>query len=423
MKTRPFLFSFGGFLLVGVALFFLLRPRSPWSAADMEMLRSLWIGSLAPLPPDPSNAYGDDLRAAKLGHKLFFDTRFSLYGGVACGTCHLPGRLFQDDRPLGFGMGTTNRRTMTVIGAAYSPWFFWDGRKDSLWSQALAPMESAVEHGGDRTMYAHLVAQLYRSEYEAIFGPLPDLSHLPERAGPVEDAQARAAWEALAERDRQVVSRIYANIGKAIAAYERRLLPGPARFDAYVEAVLAGDYGLARKLYTADETAGLRLFIGQANCTQCHNGPLFTDNHFHNTGVPAKDNLPEDSGRLQGAKQVQVDEFNCLGPYSDAGPDDCAELRFMLAEGDELLRQFKPPSLRNVAERAPYMHAGQFTSLEHVLSHYSQAPASPAGHSEINPLDLTGGDIDQLIVFLKTLDSPVRADPTWLQPPVLADSQ
>ena len=60
---------------------------------------------------------------------------------------------------------------MTVVGAAYSPWLFWDGRKDSLWAQALGPLESPVEHGGTRTQYAHLIDRYYRSDYEALFGP------------------------------------------------------------------------------------------------------------------------------------------------------------------------------------------------------------------------------------------------------------
>jgi cytochrome c peroxidase len=422
LKFSPMLFSIAGLLMIGLAAVYLLWPRSPWSPEETEMLRSLWIGSLPALPPDPSNAYADDPQAALLGQKLFFDTRFSSNSRVACATCHLPGNLFQDGTPLANGVGTTNRRTMTLIGAAYSPWFFWDGRRDSLWAQALAPMENPVEHGGDRTMYAHLIARHYRAEYEALFGPLPDLSHLPERAGPVEDARARAAWEALTEADRQDVSGIFANMGKAIAAYERLLLPGAARFDDYVEHILAGEYAAARRIFTPEETAGLRLFTGRGNCTQCHNGPLFTDNHFHNTGVPAADGLPEDTGRALGALQVQADEFNCLGPFSDAGPEDCAELRYMVSEGHELVRQFKPPSLRSAAERGPYMHAGQFATLERVLAHYSLAPDSPAGHSEIEPLHLTPEEIDALIAFLKTLDGPVDAAPEWLQPPVPAGS-
>jgi cytochrome c peroxidase len=423
-SPRPLFFSLIGILVIAaVAASYLLWLRFPWKPSEVTMLDSLWIGRLPPLAPDPSNRFGDDPSAAAFGQKLFFDTRFSLNGAVACGTCHLSGKLFQDGLPLARGIGTTNRRTMTVIGTAYSPWLFWDGRKDSLWAQALGPLENPVEHGGDRTMYAHLVAQHYRQEYEAIFGPLLELSHLPEQAGPIPGTEAANAWEAMSPADQEAVTLVYTNIGKAIAAYERLLNPGPARFDQYVEAVLNRDTRSMKRLFSADETAGLKLFIGKAECTQCHNGPLLTDNHFHNTGVPVAVDLPEDTGRALGALQVLKDEFNCLSKYSDAEPEDCSELRFMISEGEELVRQFKPPSLRNIAERGPFMHAGQFKSLEGVLEHYSTAPEAPAGHSELKPLNLTEKEKAQIIAFLKTLSGPVDANPQWLGPPAPTSSQ
>jgi cytochrome c peroxidase len=264
------------------------RPPS-WTEAEISLLRGLWIGSLPALPPDPSNAYADDPRAAALGERLFFDTRFSTNGEVSCATCHLPELMFTDGLPLAEGVGMTTRKTMTIIGTAYSPWQFWDGRKDSQWAQALAPLESAVEHGGSRTQYVHLIAADYRAEYEAIFGSLPDFSdrtRFPEAAGPVEDPVARAAWDSMSPADREAVTQVFVNMGKAIAAYERLVKPGPARFDRYVEALLNGDSRTAKSTLTADEAAGLRLFIGEAQCIQCHNGPLFTNNDFHNTGVP-----------------------------------------------------------------------------------------------------------------------------------------
>lgn len=385
-----------------------------WTAEEIDVLRGLWIGSLPDLSPDPSNAYADDPRTAQLGQQLFFDTRFSSNGRVACATCHQPDSVFQDDLPLSQGVGTTPRRAMSIIGTAYSPWLFWDGRKDSQWAQALGPLESAVEHGGNRTQYAHLITQYYRDEYEAIFGSLPDLSQAPRSAGPVDDPAARAAWDAIGDADREAITRIYANMGKAIAAYERLIMPGASRFDAYVEAVLNGDMQTAQTTLTPDEVSGLRLFIDRANCIDCHNGPLFTNNDFHNTGVPAVPTLPEDTGRALGAQQVQRDEFNCLSPYSDAAPNDCVELRFMVSDGHDLLRQFRPPSLRNVAERAPYMHAGQFATLEEVLRHYNMAPEAPAGHSELEALNLTDGEAAQIIAFLKTLSGPLDVEPQWL---------
>jgi cytochrome c peroxidase len=213
------------------------------------------------------------------------------------------------------------------------------------------------------------------------------------------------------------VTRIYANMGKAIAAYERQIMPGPSRFDAYVQAVLNNDTAAMQSTLTPDEVAGLRLFIGPANCINCHNGPLLTNNDFHNTGVPAVAGLPEDTGRASGAPQVLADEFNCLSQYSDAAPEQCAELRFMVSEGHQLERQFRPPSLRGVSERPPYMHAGQFRTLDEVLDHYNTAPEAPAGHSELEPLHLSETEIMQLIAFLKTLSGPVNAEPQWLQSP------
>ena len=389
-----------------------------WSDEELAKLRSLWIGSLPPLPVDLSNKYADDPRAAALGQKLFFDWRFSSNGKVACATCHLPDKLFQDGIPLAHGVGTTDRRTMTLIGTAYSPWFFWDGRKDSQWAQALGPMENPVEHGSNRTYYAHIIKQYYRAEYETIFGELPEVSHLPILTGAVHNPEVSAAWEAMSAQDRENVTWIYVNIGKSIAAYERHLIPGESRFDQYVEAILNGDTQTAKTILTSDEIAGLRLFIGEANCTNCHNGPLFTNNDFHNTGVPAVAGLPKDMGRAGGTQKVLADEFNCLSIYSDAEPDDCAELRYMVSEGHQLERQFKPPSLRNVAERGPYMHAGQFATLEEVLHHYNSAPTTASdNHSELEPLNLTEKEIEQIIAFLKTLDSPINTDAQWLIAP------
>jgi cytochrome c peroxidase len=392
-------------------------PSDRWSAAEIGAIRSLWIEELEPLPADPTNRYGDDPLAASFGHRLFFDPRLSSNGQVACATCHVPELEFQDGTPLATGVGTTDRRTMPIAGTAYSPWQFWDGRKDSQWAQALGPLESPVEHGGTRAQYVHLVARHYRTDYEQIFGALPELDGIPEKAGPVEDPAARAAWERLAEDTRTDINRVYANIGKAIAAYERRIQFGSSRFDAYAAALVRRGSAPA-DILTSDEVAGLRLFIGKAECTNCHNGPLLTDNHFHNTGVPPVPGLPDDLGRASGAQQVRDDEFNCRGPYSDADPAECRELEFLAADGHELIRAFKTPTLRNVAERPPYMHAGQIATLGEVLRHYDRAPEASIGHSELRRLRLTGRELRQLEAFLRALSGPTEAPSGLLHPPM-----
>jgi cytochrome c peroxidase len=378
--------------------------RGGWTRAQLEELRSMSLAELEALPRDPTNRVADDPRAEDLGRRLFFDTRLSSNGRVACSTCHQPDRAFQDGIALANGVGTTARRTMPIAGMSRSPFLFWDGRKDSLWAQALGPLESAVEHGGTRAQYAHLVAEAYAGDYEQIFGALPDLSQVPRSAGPVVDRAAASAWSALSSAQRDDVTRVFVNIGKAIAAYERRIAFGPSRFDNYVKAVTSGqpDPGIL----TDDEIAGLRLFIGKANCTQCHSGPLLTSNEFHNTGVPPRPELAADHGRLAGATAVLSDEFNCRSQWSDAR-DRCSELEFIVTGDHALDRAYKVPSLRNVAERAPYMDAGQLATLADVLDHYNRAPAAATGHNELRPLRLKPVEVRQLEAFLRTLSGPV----------------
>jgi len=398
----------------------LSQPISGWTKGELAVLKDLWIGTLGPVRPDPSNAFADDPRAVAIGHKLFFDTRFSANGKVSCAACHKPELGFQDGLPLAKGIGTANRRTMIIVGAAYGPWFFWDGRKDSQWAQALAPMENPVEHGANRGLYAGLMARHYARDYAEIFGPMPDISdrrRFPASAGPVLDPAARSAWERMAAKDRDIISRIFANMGKAIAAYGRKIAPGPARFDRFVKALLAGDERGAAAALTPDETAGLKIFIGKGECTRCHNGPLLTDHDFHNTGVPAGRGLPPDYGRLAGVKAALADEFNCLSPYSDAERQDCGELLYAKKNGDALLQAFKTPTLRNAAERAPYMHAGQFASLTAVLVHYNLAPPAPAGRSELKPLSLSAKELGQLEAFIRTLSGPLNTSPEFLKNP------
>jgi hypothetical protein len=165
---------------------------------------------------------------------------------------------------------------------------------------------------------------------------------------------------------------------------------GPSRFDRYVDAVT--EHRRTDGILTNDEVAGLKLFVGKANCTQCHNGPLLTNNEFHNPGVPRRPELPIDEGRLTGASSVLRDEFNCRSRWSDAH-ERCADLEFLVTADHTLQRAYKVPSLRNVAERAPYMDAGQLATLTDVLDHYNRAPSAPAAHTQIKPLRLTTAEL------------------------------
>jgi cytochrome c peroxidase len=413
-----------GTLVTGGAQgFTLFGPRTAdgWSAEELAVLASLRLSQLPAAPNDPSNAYENSAAAVALGQRLFDDKRLSRNQAVSCASCHDPERQFQDGRQTGKGVGIGARRSMPIVAAGHSPWLFWDGRKDSVWSQALGPLEDAAEHGGNRLHYARLIQQHYAQGYQELFGPAPDLSDLPQHASPLGTAAEKAAWQAMDEAQRDSVSRVFANMGKVIAAYEKTLRHKKSRLDDYLDETVSGR-PTGRHTLDAREVNGLRLFIGKAQCISCHSGPLLTDQHFHNTGIPPQGANQPDRGRAAALVKVRQDEFNCLGRYSDAKPGQCEELRFMVAQDPSLEGAFKTPSLREVALRPPYMHAGQFASLDEVVRHYVDAPDAAVGHSELGysrqkkggatshgdarqPIRLSPAEQQDLVAFLRTLSA------------------
>ncbi len=392
-----------GTAVVGVVMLSGCEP-SGLSRDEKELVASLALTALPPLPDDATNKVANNPAAAAFGATLFFDKRLSRDGTIACSSCHLIDRQFQDDLPRAQGAGVTNRRTMPLAGTAWNTWFFWDGRRDSLWSQALTPLESQAEQAGNRAAYAHFISRNFRDRYERIFGPLPGMEGIPENAGPFGSVGEKVAWKEMTEQQRDDVDRVFSNVGKAIAAFERSIVHEQTRFDRFAAAIVAGKRP-AEAGFSDEELLGLKLFVGKANCINCHNGARFTDNHFHNTGVPAVEGLPEDLGRETAVKEVSADPFNCLGKFSDSAPGPCGELRFMVTAGEALKRAYKTPSLRGAAYRPPYMHAGQIETLDAVVDHYSRAPASPDGVSEVQPVTLSEHERGALVAFLKTLSN------------------
>ncbi|MBN9219695.1 MAG: cytochrome-c peroxidase [Mesorhizobium sp.] len=377
--------------------------KPDFSDAEKKTIASLALNTLPPLKPDTTNRFADVPAAAALGSTLFFDLGMSRDGTVSCSTCHKIDRQFQDDLPQAVGVGRTNRRTMPLAGVARDPWFFWDGRRDSLWAQALTPLENPLEQAGNRTAYAHYIKARFGERYERIFGPLPDFSGIPPNASPLGTDAEKAAWNAMSEAQRDGINRVFANIGKAIAAFERSIEPAQTRFDRFALDLATGAEPKDDAAFSREEILGLKLFIGKANCVTCHNGPRFTDNGFHNTGVPPVEDLPPDRGRIDAVAQVEADPFNCFGAYRDGDTSACGELRFMVKDAPELVRAYKTPSLRGAAARPPYMHAGQFSSLDEVVAHYAKAAPSVEGTSEIHPLQLSDRERAALVAFLKTL--------------------
>jgi cytochrome c peroxidase len=173
---------------------------------------------------------------------------------------------------------------MPLRGVAYQSWFFWDGRKDSLWSQAISPIESAVEHGFARIQVAFHVITTYRDRYSQLFGLLPELADIPP-ASPLGDKAQQANWQSLPENIRDDINRIFVNVGKSIAAFERTFVPLENRFDRYINAIWSGQTPSKGATLTRQEIKGFKVFSSKGQCTRIHNGPRLTDDFFHNTGL------------------------------------------------------------------------------------------------------------------------------------------
>lgn len=377
-----------------------------WSQTELNRICTLWIGTLRPLPTSPGNAVADHPVAASLGKQLFFDTAFSANQKISCATCHHPENAFTDGLKTSVGLGVTSFNAMPLNGVAYQTWFFWDGRKDSLWSQALGPWENPDEHGADRLGIVKIFIKntFYRQQYQTVFGELPSAeiwAALPEHASPLTNEVQRQTWARLAPQQQLLINTLFSNLGKAIEAYLRQLPPASNHFDNYAEALL--QHGRVDGVFDDHARAGLELFIGKAQCINCHNGPLFSNAEFHNTFVSSQPL----AGRWGAIPTLESDEFNCLGGYSSARAEECVGLNF-LNTGDRALGSFKTPSLRQLSKTAPYMHDGSLENLDAVLAHYnsaSQKNKPPSfGHNELTQMpSLNAQEMADLKRFLLTL--------------------
>ncbi len=400
------------------------RADAGWSPTELALLTSLSIARPPEPPPQPSNRFADDPRAAELGHRLFFSPALSRNGAIACVSCHEPQRLFTDGRVTSIGLAKTDRNAPTLVGAAHSRWMFWDGRRDSLWAQALAPFEAPAEMGNDRVAVVRTVLNdpLLGTRYRELFRNAPasdEIANWPPHASPVGTKEEQADWNRMKKRDREAIDRAFSQIGKAIAAYERLLQPGPSRFDRYAARVAATSGAVDEEILSKEEVEGLRLFLDgeRTLCLRCHNGPLLTNQSFHHVATAiGPSGLPE-LGRFLGIQAVLIEPFNCLGRYSDARPEECLELRFLdKAHVGAEMGKFKTPTLRGLSRTAPYFHDGRAATLAEVIDHYARSDLSRFTN-EITPLDLDERESRALIAFLESLDGGIAAEAKWLAVP------
>lgn len=386
------------------------REEGDWSPRELRIIQSFQRENLPP-NTNASNRFANNQQAAEFGEQLFFDKRLSLDATLSCASCHQPERAFTDGLPKAKGIHETGRNTQSIIGSAYQSWFYWDGRKDSLWAQALVPFEAANEMASNRIQILRLIGkdENYRRQYQALFGPFPSIifqKQLPDNAGPWGDTITRNNWFRIPPSTQHVINKAYANVGKSVAAYMRSLPIPETRFDRYIKVLLSRGESEANEILSLDEQAGLKLFIdhNKTHCLRCHNGPLLSNSDFHNIGTGTFEGKDLDFGRYLGILALQRDEFNCLGKYSDAKPEACQNLRFLPSKlHEELKGAFKTPSLRNLNKTGPYFHDGRFQSLEEVLRHYLTKPTTD---SELPHIVLTEEEQQALLAFIGTLDFP-----------------
>jgi cytochrome c peroxidase len=272
----------------------------------------------------------------RLGRKLFFDPILSADRTVACASCHRPEKGFTsgDGRARGIHGQRTRRKPPTLFNRAYGSSFFWDGRETTLEVQALRPIEDPTEMG------ARLIDVVERLKSHTAYGP---------EFKAVFDDGATAA-----------------NIGKALAAFERVLLRGDSPVDRFRR---KGEHAAL----TPSERHGLWLYESKARCWRCHSGPNFTDERLHNTGVS------------WGKEPLDLGRFHITHQDVDRG-------------------KFKTPTLRGVVLTAPYMHDGSLKTLEEVVNFYNRGGgANPYRDPILAPLGLSADEVRDLVAFLKAL--------------------
>ncbi len=410
------------------------------------------VKTLSPLPdpePDPTNRFVGNPAAETLGKKLLYETRYSTAlkvtstlgvigdtGKVACASCHLA-PTYVDTRSLpnnvSVGVSWTTKNAPSLVNQVYYRWHNWHGNKASLWDQASFSPETGTNTAGDRCGYAHMLWDKYRDEYNALFTETPlsdrlDMASaepIPAKCKPKANTTAAdGPWEMFGAADtaagrdaaftQNLILQVMCNQGKAVAAFESKLVSRNAPFDQYI----AGDEGAI----SFQAKRGLRLFVGKAACVNCHSGPFFSDQLFHNIGVAQSGvNVPlTDNGRIDGIKEPAKNPCRPNGPFSDDPSVDW--LDNLVQDNEDDRGAFRTETLRNVTQSAPYMHAGQLLTLRDVLDFYNRGGDS-TGFSgtksvRMKPLGLSEQDINDLIEFLKTLTG--EALPSELtDPPML----
>ncbi|MEM8781279.1 MAG: cytochrome c peroxidase [Planctomycetota bacterium] len=355
-------------------------PPETWPAFVVDAgVEAVELGLVPQVEHPADNPYSED--KAELGEQLFFDPRLSRSNQMSCASCHDPDLGWADGRTVSFGTDRLElaRNAPTALGSGHFDRLFWDGRADSLEDLTLKVIANADEmHGVGKQVAAKI-------------GAIPEY-----RQAFIDAFEDEMAFD---DNDEPVAEPVtLERIGQAVATFVRTIEPGRSRFDRFVRrAGATGD----TSSFTDDELWGLHLYRTEANCMNCHHGPMMTDGQTHVTGL-----------------------------HLYTRRDDYDPGAFAVTGNDEDRGAYKTPHLRHIARTGPYMHHGLFESLEVAVRAYNGGnrvgrprgkylddPAFPVMSPLIHELDLSEAQVQQIVSFLRTLSEPHRrVEPPDLPP-------
>ena len=331
------------------------------------------LAALGPVPVPKDNP--QTAEKIELGKLLFFDSRIGGDASVSCADCHAPkqGWGFNDPLSRGYPGVIHWRNSQTVINSAYLGKLFWTGSAKSLESQAPSAALGAVSGNGERDMVEARLAFIpeYVKRFNKVFGD--------------DWPKVNNAW-------------------KAMAAFERTLIHDNTPFDKYMR----GD----KSALTEQQVRGLKLFEGKANCIECHNGPLLTDQKYYNLGLPRAEEW-SDNGMAQVTFRYEQYAKGVTEELYRKIKDDAGFYYRSKEKSD--MGKFRTPPLRYTAYTAPFMHAGSFFDFDEVVDFYNEGGGSNeftdgtlASNKTklLKPLNLSDEEKADLIAFLESLSGP-----------------
>ena len=331
------------------------KPPDTWPKPDVEpSVHPVELGLLPPVPQPKDNA--SSRHKVALGKKLFFDPRLSGSGQFSCASCHNPELGWTDGSRVSFGHDRqrTTRNTPPIMGTGYATTLFWDGRAESLEDQAVGPITTDKEMHGDVDAVEKVIGQddTYKKSFAEVFG----VDHVTIK-----------------------------EVTQALACFERSVNGGDSAFDRFLR-------GKSSAL-TDSAVRGLHVFRTVGGCMNCHSGPNFSDNLFHDDGLSNYGRKSQDLGRYVVTKNPQ-----------DVGA-------------------FRTPTLRNIERTGPYMHSG-FFEIDEVLRLYNNGmftikrtpkfkddPLFPTKSPLLKPRKMNRQDLEDLKAFLFSLTEPKQFPP------------